>query len=240
MPQKKGAGYTLCVFLLELCITYIYCNFIPSAMSDPYVRIVLSFAVSLSAVSLTFNGAWYTRTLIAALWLVCMGLVDTILLSAVSTVLGISVSDLTDKRWLYVAVCTVDKCAVLFAAWCVFYLKRGKGHSPSASRRLMLMVLFPVISLAMMCVIFDIYKDQEDLSINAIVFSVILGLANVANIYLMTSLDRTYRAEQQLVMLNQSMQLQSASYAALEKSYKSQRTPTHEFKHQLRAIRALL
>ena len=240
MPQKKGAGYTLCVFLLELCITYIYCNFIPSAMSDPYVRIVLSFAVSLSAVSLTFNGAWYTRTLIAALWLVCMGLVDTILLSAVSTVLGISVSDLTDKRWLYVAVCTVDKCAVLFAAWCVFYLKRGKGHSPSASRRLMLMVLFPVISLAMMCVIFDIYKDQEDLSINAIVFSVILGLANVANIYLMTSLDRTYRAEQQLVMLNQSMQLQSASYAALEKSYKSQRTATHEFKHQLRAIRALL
>lgn len=96
MPQKKGAGYTLCVFLLELCITYIYCNFIPSAMSDPYVRIVMSFAVSFSAVSLTFNGAWYTRTLIAALWLVCMGLVDTILLSAVSTVLGISVSDLTD------------------------------------------------------------------------------------------------------------------------------------------------
>ena len=180
MLQKKGAGYTLCVFLLELCITYIYCNFIPGAMGNPYVRIVLSFIVSFSAVSLTFNGVWYTRALIAALWLVCMGIVDTILLSAVSTVLGISVSDLTDKRWLYVAVCTVDKCVVLFAAWCVFYLKRGKGRSPAASRRLMLMVLFPVISLAMMCVIFDIYK--EDSSINAIFFSVILGLSNVANI----------------------------------------------------------
>lgn len=75
---------------------------------------------------------------------------------------------------------------------------------------------------------------------SAIVFSIILGLSNVLIIYLMTSLDRASRAEQQIAMLNQSMQLQTNSYLALEKSYKAQRSATHEFKHQLQTVHGLL
>ena len=41
-------------------------------------------------------------------------------------------------------------------------------------------------------------------------------------------------------MLNQSMQLQTNSYLALEKSYKVQRSATHEFKHQLQTVHGLL
>lgn len=41
-------------------------------------------------------------------------------------------------------------------------------------------------------------------------------------------------------MLNQSMQLQTNSYLALEKSYKAQRSATHEFKHQLQTVHGLL
>ena len=112
-------------------------------------------------------------------------------------------------------------------------------RKPSA-KRIILTTLFPLISILLLFPIFQSYKIQEDLSLTAVVFSIILLFANASAIYLMDNLDRTAAAEQEVALLNQSMVLQTENYQALEKSYRAQRSASHEYQHQLQVIRALL
>ena len=56
----------------------------------------------------------------------------------------------------------------------------------------------------------------------------------------MESLDRTAASEKELALLSQSMALQTENVRALEKSYRAQRSASHEFKHQLQVIGDLL
>ena len=46
--------------------------------------------------------------------------------------------------------------------------------------------------------------------------------------------------EQELILLNQNMEIQTKNLLALEKSFQNQRKATHEFKNQLNTIRNLL
>ncbi len=241
LKQKIGLKQTVAAFVCALCVSFILNNLTGDFFQNNlYIKMLLSFIIAFLAVSLTFSGAWYVRIILVATWLFIIGIAETIMLSGVSFILGLSVSELVWKKWLYTIVGTASKCVVLFGAWSLSYFRNKKEPIILSNKRLLLTMLFPIISLAMLCVIFNTYKDQSDLSVSAIVFSIILGLSNVLIIYLMTSLDRASRAEQQIAMLNQSMQLQTNSYLALEKSYKAQRSATHEFKHQLQTVHGLL
>ena len=87
---------------------------------------------------------------------------------------------------------------------------------------------------------FSILLSDENFDMFELLFSVILILANVFAVGLMDSLERTGEAEKELALQHQSAKLQTENYLALEKSYRSQRAASHEFKHQLGLIRDLL
>lgn len=53
-------------------------------------------------------------------------------------------------------------------------------------------------------------------------------------------MEKHTREEQQLHLMNQQMEIQTESILALEKSYRSQRAATHEFRNQLQTISDLL
>ena len=83
-------------------------------------------------------------------------------------------------------------------------------------------------------------QGQQELSAVAVTLALVILLANIAVFYLMDSMDRASASEKELALLNQSMALQTENYRALEKSYRAQRTASHEFKHQLQVIGDLL
>jgi hypothetical protein len=143
-------------------------------------------------------------------------------------------------KWLYTVVVSAGKCVVLFISWSLYYSQDRRKNNSLNNKRWLLTALFPIISIVMLYIIFDSYKLQGDLSVSAVVFSVILGVSNIAIIYLMTSLERTAKAEQNVAILKQSMALQTENIKALEKSYRAQMAATHEFKHQLQVIFDLL
>ena len=67
-----------------------------------------------------------------------------------------------------------------------------------------------------------------------------MAVANVAIIYLINIMEKRTREEQELMLLNQQMEIQTGSILALEKSYRSQRAVTHEFRNQLQTISDLI
>ena len=241
IKQKVNTKYAVIVFFMAFCITFVLNNLTNAYIqSNLFLKVGLSFIIAFFAVKTVFGGKWFNQAFLVLLWLFAISVADTVMLSAVSVILKISVTELVWKKWLYTIIGTAGKGVLLFAAWIIAYSRQRKEPFTISNKRLLLTTIFPVISLAMLCIIFDTYKDKEDLSASAIVFSIILGLSNALIIYLITSLDRASRAEQMIAMLNQSMQLQTHNYLTLERNYKSQRASTHEFKHQLEVIYGLL
>lgn len=102
------------------------------------------------------------------------------------------------------------------------------------------MLLFPLVSLLMLFVTFDICWEQGDISLGVAVYSAVLALANVAIIYLMSLMETATRKARENALLDQQMKIQTESIHALERSYRAQRTATHEYLHQMQTIHDLL
>lgn len=206
----------------------------------PVLQVLASILISLFFSSVAFQDIWYKHLIAVALYHFSLGAVDTTTIYGTAAILGISASTLIWKKWRYTVVGTTGKCIFLFLMWALFYIRRKKVSYNLSRKRLMLVFVFPLISIFMLYAIFDGYKTLDDLSASAVVFSAILGISNFVFVYLMSSLDRATRAEQEIALLSQSMALQSVNFQALEKSYRAQRAATHEFKNQLQAIYNLL
>lgn len=208
--------------------------------SHPYILKGVSYFICLFASFIAYKSSWYNYLIIISIYYFSLGAVDTVSIYGMASLMGITVMELIWKKWLYTVTVTLGKCILLFCAWATFYYG-GKGPKYKLSnRRMLLSATFPFISVVMLYTVYDSYRYQDDLSISAVIFSVILVISNIAIIYLMTSLERATRAEQEIAILNQSMALQTENIQSLEKSYRAQRTATHEFKHQLQIIHDLL
>ena len=240
-PQKKSNRVVLALWLAQLV-----CAFIFNSLNIPFLSayqpfkscIVCSFYLAFSL--LCFLGPWYNHLLILVLWFCCMAAIDTWAVYGMSSFLGVPASVFIWRKWQYSLTVIIDKCAALFLAWNIFWL-RGRVSAPELSKkRLLLTAIFPVASYFLLFAVYDGYRNQDDLSLSAIIFSFILIFANAAIIYLMTSLERASRAEHEVALMNQSMALQTENIRALEKSYRAQRSATHEFKHQLQVLYDLL
>lgn len=241
LSQKKNAKFVLLLLVLFGVANLSIRNpdIYPFSQSQ-YAIVITSFAACLLFSLFAFQGAWYSHIIVVTLWYFALSFIDTLTVYGTAAMLQISASDLVWRKWLYTVVVTVGKLFLLFLVWVSYYYRGRKEKRSLSGKRLFLITFFPIISIVMLCIVFDSYKTQEDLSINAVVFSVVLGVSNVAIIYWMNSLDRVSRAEQEIAILNQSMSLQAENFIALEKSYRAQRSATHEFKHQLQVLYDLL
>lgn len=237
LPQKRSSRKVILLFVFSVALNFLIrtYNIYPFNLSQ-YIRILGSVAIFMLFTTAVFKGSWLNHLIIVIVFYFALNIFDTLVIYGTATVLQISVSDLVWKKLLYTVIVTIGKCVFLLLTWVLFNLKRGKETIRLSRKRLLLITLFPLVSVITLFTIFDSYKTQNDLSKSAVAFSIILGLSNVAVIYLVNSLERTYRAEQEVAILNQSMELQTENIVALEKSYRAQRSATHEFKHQLQVI----
>ena len=244
MPQREGKLRIISVFVIVGPINLMVSNFpIPFLSNIPLLKNGLLLAICILMSVLSFVGQWYTHVTIIILFYFSFSAIDTLVFYAASALLGISGDVLIYKKWMYTMTISSGKCFSLFLAWLICRL-RSSGSIRRANRkngkRVLLAAIFPVVSIIMLYTVYDSYKNQADLSTRAVAFSIILIIANFVIIYLLDSLQRASQAEQEVLMLNQSMTLQTENYKALEKSYRAQRKSSHEFRHQLQVIYELL
>ena len=66
------------------------------------------------------------------------------------------------------------------------------------------------------------------------------GDCQCGDLHLLQSMERQAKEEQERALLRQQMEIQTGSILSLEKSYRTQRRATHEFRNQLQTIHDLL
>lgn len=186
------------------------------------------------------EGKWYQHILAVFAVTGMSGIIDTIFLYGVSSVIGISVSELAWKKFLYVVVVTSGKLFLLLVAWMLYRFPVFRRTQSLQGRWLFLSLLFPITSTATLLLIFNNFKNEADISIGIVFFCAVLAIANIAILYAIGLVQNSTERLKENALLSQQMEIQTDNIVALEKSYRAQRKATHEFKNQLQAISDLL
>ncbi len=235
LPQRKRSWF-LCLILLAtaLLATAITQSTI-GALETPLV-ILLNFFVYLYL----FGGSFLWHIFLLALIMIFTGIIDTCFLYGTSLILDLSLDVLIWRKFQYVIVVVIGKLVTVFLCWLMQYFRKRQKHFPVRTNWFAIILLFPLVSLIMLFMVFSGYRDSNDLSMPAFIFSIALAVANICILYLIQKIELQTRQEQELALLGQQMEIQSDSIIALEKSYRAQRQATHEFQHHLQTISTLL
>ena len=241
LPLRRSIGKTVLLFCTgALLLAVMNTVKIPFLDGRPVFVKLLSLGICYLLSVLCFQWPWYGQILIISLFYFVLGAVDTVMLYGSASLLGISVTALTWKKWLYVVIVTIGKSMTLLAAFFLYDYQRNRSTKKLGTGRTFRMAVFPLISILMLYFIYDRFRSQEDLSAGAVVFSMVLVAANAAMLVNIRHMEKASRAEQELALLNRSMTLQSENIRSLEQSYRAQRSATHEYRHQLQTIADLL
>ena len=201
---------------------------------------LLVAAINFAVYLYLFGGSILWHVLLLTFIVIFTGIVDTVFLYGTGIILDIPVDVLVWRKFLYVVVVVTGKLLTAFLAWLVRYIRNRQKHLPVRASWLVMILLFPLVSLTMLFMVFFGYRDSSDLSMSAFIFSIALAVANICILYLIQKIELRTRQEQEIILLGQQMEIQSDSIIALEKSYRAQRQATHEFQHHLQTISNLL
>jgi len=241
LPGKVTGRRAVLVLLIQGVILLALNNLdLYPLYANPYLRKMATLIVGIAWSFILFGGTWYAHIFAVVLGYFALGAVDTVTLYGTSALLGIALSELVWRKVLYCVIVTAGKLVFLFLSWFFDYTRTRAVTQSLNQKKLILICLFPLVSIFALLSVFTGFKSESDLSTPAALFSVFLALANVAILYLISSIERATRAEHELTILHQSMALQTENICALEKSYRAQRSATHEFKHRLQVIYDLL
>lgn len=218
-------------FLTSICAIFI---------SNGYTYRLLSFVLILLLVFLLYTGTLFRYLLCVTIGFIFIGIIDIVFSYGVCSLLSISYELFVWKKMLYTSTVTMGKLIEVLFAYIFMKYHRQRKIGSIQRRWLILTILFPMSSLFMMLIIFMSFQKAQDLSIGAFVYGIIMTIANFAILYLINIMEKRTKEEQQLTLLNQQMEIQSKSIAALNQSYQNQRRVTHEHLHQLQTIMDLL
>lgn len=236
LPQCRNNTHCYASLLILWLIMFGYSSIGPSN----FTRQAITMALAIIWSFYIFKGTWHSHILIVVLSYIFSGIIDIAVGYGASALLGISYADLVWKKLLYTVVGTVAKLLYLLFGYLIYRVRKLQSSPVVHSSWTLLTVLFPAASILMMAIVFNNYQDDTDLSVGAFVSSCILAVANIAILYLIHIMEKRIKEEKELILLNQQMVIQSKSISALEKSYRAQRTATHEFLHHLQTIHDLL
>lgn len=204
------------------------------------MRIALNIGITFGLLSMLFWDTWPRRLLCTVVLWISLGVIDTAVLYGFCAVLQISYEEFVWQKLLYVTVATFAKLFEIFLAYILWRIRKRIAFQQIDHRWLLLSVLFPVTSLIMAVIVFASFRDSNDFSIGAVIFTFVLAVSNIAILYLIRIMEVRSQKEVQLLLMNQQMQIQTKNIQALEKSYRAQRTASHEFMHQMQTISGLL
>lgn len=141
---------------------------------------------------------------------------------------------------MYTVLVTAGKILSVFLAWLVTRLHPFHRLHPLRPKWMLFVSFFPLTSLFMLMALFLICRDQRELTQPVAFFCIFLGIANVAIVYVISLIERDTEVKQQINILSQQMEIQTASILALDKAYRQQRQTTHDFQNHLCTISDLL
>lgn len=236
LPAKKSSKQCVIAFTLAWIFVLVYTYFAPGQFIKMMLTISTLFAVS----RYLNNDKWYLHIIYIAIAWMINAIFDTIALYGVSALMGVSYTEFIWMKLLYVVTVCLSKLVSILLAWIIYRIRRTASNQPIQRRWLLLALLFPIVSMVMLAVVFVGFQGEQDLSIGAVIFSVVLAVANVAIIYLIGVMEKNTRQLQENALLHQQMDIQTDSIVALERSYRNQRQATHEYKNQLQTIYDLL
>ena len=199
-----------------------------------------ALAFGLCLIVLLFRGRLAQRLFIGLLDYILIAAMDAVVLFGASTVLNISLDELVWKKSMYTVLVTAGKILSVFLAWLVTRLHPFQRLHPLHPKWMLLAGVFPLTSLFMLMTLFLICRDQQELTQLVAFFCIFLGIANVAIVYVISLIERDTEVKQQINILSQQMEIQTASILALDKAYRQQRQTTHDFQNHLCTISDLL
>lgn len=226
-------------FLIAICICGIF--LLNQYLTLPaLVRRLCAVTLAICLVAFLFKGRLGQILFIGLLDYIMIAVMDAVVLFGASTVLQISLEDLVWRKGMYTVLVTAGKLLSVFLAWLVIRLHPFHKTHQLKLQWMLLVSFFPLTSLFMLMALFLLYREQSDLTQPVVVFSVFLGIANVAIVYVVSLIERDTEVKQRNNMLSQQMELQTASILALDKAYRQQRQSTHDFQNHLCIISELL
>ena len=206
----------------------------------PMPQKMVNIALGVISAVLIFAAPWYVCAAAAVSSYFVLGVIDTLSVYGAAALMEAPLSALMADHSLWFLLVTGDKFLCLFLCWALFRLRHKREYHAPSLRRVLATTLLPLMSVAVMFQMYFSSQGQQELSAVAVTLALVILLANIAVFYLMDSMDRASASEKELALLNQSMALQTENYRALERSYRGQRSASHEFKHQLQVIGDLL
>lgn len=226
--------------IVVIAIAWIIGSVYASLIKDQILKQCLTFVLFFIVSKCLYNGPWYQRIIYILLGYIISGIVDILSVYGVSCLLGISYSEFVWRKSFYVVTVTVGKLISILLAWTIQRLRKPSRYRAIQGKWLLLMLLFPAVSSAMLAVVFNGFKEEQGLSLGALAFSGFLMVANIAIIYLIGIMERSTRKIQENALLHQQMEIQTDNIIALEKSYRNQRQATHDYRNQIQTIYDLL
>lgn len=236
LPTKASNTTSILVLILAWLITLTYTNI----EINQILKSSISVVGYLLIISLLFDGSWPRRIFVVIFGYVVSAMIDTIFVYGISLFLGLSLEEFAWRQWFYVATVTIGKLFSIFTAWLLQHYKLFRDFQTIEKKWLLLSLLFPIVSLAMLIAVFDGYKRDVDLSSKSLLFCGFLALANIAIIYLLNIMEKSTKNAQETALMQQQMEIQTDSILALERSYRTQRYATHDYQNQLQTINDLL
>lgn len=237
LPYRYNRKRTI---LMALCM----CTLLLFSQSFPLPALVLRLCAlifGLCLIVFLFKGRLALRLFIGLLDYIIVAAMDAIVLFGASTILRISLDELVWKKGMYTVLVTAGKILSVFLAWLVTRLHPFHKLHPLRPKWMLLVSFFPLTSLFMLMALFLICRDQRDLTQPVAFFCIfLLGIANVAIVYVVSLIEQDTEVKQQNNILSQQMEIQTASILALDKAYRQQRQTTHDFQNHLCTISDLL
>ncbi len=222
-------------FLLTWALFFMCMKIPPLPGIDQLGPICIAIAVSF----LLYKGKWYYHILAGFVCYVLFTIIDAGVAYGVSALRNISFTELVQQKYAYLTTVTLAKLVELMLSWLILRLRR-RARTQTAGKWILLTLLFPAVSAAMLIVIFFSFQERTDLSLSVLVFSFLLGIANAAILYIIHVIERTTYQQGEMTSLKQTVALQASHFEHLEQNYRSQQRSVHEFERHIQALSDLI
>lgn len=235
LPKRMGRKSLLIVLFIWL-VACLYTN----VVINQYIKLFLTITVYMLLSVLLLQGTLAVHACLAVVYCIFNASMDTAALHGMCYLLNISYNTFVWRKWAYMTLVTADKLLVVFLAWILRRFRKKGNFGKQQNKWVLLSSLFPTVSTVMLAVLFYTSPRDGDVSLSVVIFAVILMIANIAMIYVISSIEKATEQEQDLRLLRQQISIQTENYGALKKNYGIQRKSTHEFERHIQVLRDLL
>lgn len=236
LKERREKRY---ISIAVICAWIIMCIY-PNIGIEGFIKQVITIGFITFVSAFCYSGQWLTHMLLVIICYIFIAVIDIAMVNGISVLLGISYSEFIWRKLSYITVVTIGKLIENLCAWLLYHFRPLAGLEVTNRKWLSLSLLFPVSSVAMLIILVLHENSSGDLSVGSVVYSGVLAVANVAMLYIISSLEKATKQEQDMRLLEQQIVLQSDNYSTLQKNYASQRKATHEFERHLQTLRDLL